>query len=157
MKAKILILLLITLVINACSKEVNGGKPQLSFGSANATTFRPNERISFNLNLKYFSSGIKKDTLFVARKFYTCPFVNKDTSFFEIPEYNGVKNQNATIEYTFTYGGDQTTSGSFFNGCQNSSGLGLRTDSLNYFFWVKDAFGNTSDTVMSPKIILLNR
>jgi hypothetical protein len=155
MKAKILILLLITLVINACSKEVNGGKPQLSFGSVSATTIRLNERISFNLTLKNFSSRVASDTLFIARKFYTCPFVSKDTAFYKIPTYNSIKNQEATIEYTFTYGGDQTTSGPFFNGCQNSSGLGLRTDSLNYFFWVKDSNGNTSDTVMSPKIILL--
>jgi hypothetical protein len=152
MKAKILILLLITLVINACTKEVDGGKPQLSFGSVSATTISLNSVITFNLILKDAVTGIKKDTLFIARKFYTCPFITKDTTFYTIPAYNGVKNQKATIEYTFQYG-----SGGSFNGCINSVGNSLRTDSLNYYFWVKDAFGNTSDTVVSPKIILLNR
>jgi hypothetical protein len=152
MKAKILILLLITLVINACSKDVNAGKPQLSFGSVTATTVPLNSVVTFNLILKDATNGITKDTLFIARKFYTCPFITKDTSFAIIPPYNGVKNQKATIEYTFQYG-----SGGSYNGCINSVGNALRTDSLNYYFWVKDAFGNTSDTVVSPKIILLNR
>jgi hypothetical protein len=154
MKAKILILLLITLVINACSKEVNGGKPQLSFGSVTATTIPLNSIVTFNLILKDATTSTTKDTLFIARKFYTCPYITKDTSFAIIPAYNGVKNQKATIEYTFQYG-----SGGSFNGCINTgnggAGNALRTDSLNYFFWVKDGFGNTSDTVMSPKIILL--
>lgn len=152
MKAKILILLLITLVINACSKEVNGGKPQLTFGSVSATTIPLNSVVTFNLILKDATTGTTSDTLFVARKFYTCPFITKDTTFALIPTYNGVKNQKANIEYTFQYG-----SGGYYNGCINSVGNALRTDSLNYYFWVKDAFGNTSDTVVSPKIILLNR
>lgn len=152
MKAKILILLLFTLVINACSKEVNGGKPQLSFGDVNGTTFALNSTISFNLILKDAVTSITDDTLFIARKFYTCPYISKDTIYYKIPAYNGVKNQKATIEYTFQYG-----SGGSYNGCINSVGNALRTDSLNYYFWVKDANGNTSDTVMSPKIILLNR
>ncbi|MDI9365991.1 MAG: hypothetical protein QM541_13625 [Flavobacterium sp.] len=150
MKAKILILLIITLVINACSKEVNGGKPQLTFTSVNATTIPLNSIVIFNLTLKDATNGTTKDTLFVARKFYTCPYITKDTNFVIIPTYNGVKNQKANIEYTFQYG-----SGGYYNGCINSVGNALRTDSLNYYFWVKDAFGNTSDTVVSPKIILL--
>ena len=150
MKAKILILIVFTLVINACSKDANGGKPQLSFGSVNATTFALNSTVSLNLILKDATNGTTKDTLFIARKFYTCPYITRDTIYYKIPAYNGVKNQKATIEYTFQYG-----SGGSYNGCINSIGNASRTDSLNYYFWVKDGFGNTSDTVMSPKIILL--
>jgi len=144
--------LLITLVINACSKDVNGGKPQLSFGNVSATTVSLNSVVTFNLVLKDAVTGTTKDTLYIARKFYTCPYISKDTSFAIIPSYNGVKNQKANIEYTFQYG-----SGGYYNGCINSIGNVLRTDSLNYYFWIKDAFGNTSDTVVSPKIILLNK
>lgn len=150
MKAKILILIVFTLVINACSKDVNGGKPQLSFGDVNGTTFALNSIITFNLILKDATTSTTNDTLFIARKFYTCPYIKKDTIYYKIPSYNGVKNQKATIGYTFQYG-----SGGSYNGCINSIGNASRTDSLNYYFWVKDSFGNTSDTVMSPKIILL--
>jgi hypothetical protein len=150
MKAKILILLVITFIVNACSKNADSVKPELSFGSVNGTTFRLNTTIAFVLTLKSAITGSTKDTLFIARKFFTCPFITTDTTFYPIPEYNGIKNQKATIEYTFQYG-----AGGKFNGCINNAGSASRTDSLNYFFWVKDSNGNTSDTIKSPKIILL--
>lgn len=150
MKAKILILLVIVAIVNACSKNADSVKPELSFGSVNGTTFNLNSIISFNLILKNATTGTAKDTLFIIRKFFTCPFITTDTTYYRIPEYNGVKNQKATIEYTFQYGG-----GGKFNGCINNAGSASRTDSLNYFFWVKDSNGNSSDTIKSPKIILL--
>ena len=150
MKAKILILLVIVTIVNACSKNADAVKPELSFGSVNGTRFNLNSNIIFNLTLKNATTGIAKDTLFIARKFFTCPFITTDTTFYKIPEYNGIKNQKATIEYSFQYGG-----GGKFNGCINNSGSASRTDSLNYFFWVKDSNGKSSDTIKSPKIILL--
>ena len=150
MKAKILILLVIVIIANGCSKNADSVKPELSFDNVNGTTFRLNSTITFVLTLKSATNGIAKDTLFIARKFFTCPFITTDTTFYQIPTYNDVKNQKASIEYTFQYGG-----GGKFNGCINTSGSASRTDSLNYFFWVKDSNGNTSDTIKSPKIILL--
>ena len=47
MKAKILILLLIVVIVNACSKNASSTKPQLSFGDVNATTFKLNSNIIF--------------------------------------------------------------------------------------------------------------
>ena len=153
MKTKILILLVIVMVVNACSKNADSVRPQLTLEEVNGTTFRLNTTITFNFTFTNAKSGTTKDTLFIARKFFTCPFITRDTIFYIVPPFASVTNQKAKLEYSFTYGG-----GGKFNGCINSgsgTGAASRTDSLNYYFWLKDRDGNTSDTIMSPKIILL--
>lgn len=133
------------LFVISCKKETAGAKISLSLKSVNATTFAQGQTVKFTFD--FIPKTVKSDTLFIARKFYTCSFVAKDTSIFEFPEFdNNIKGE---LIYSFQYG-----SGGPYNGCLNPANGVSKTDSLNYYFWVKDKDGNVSDTVVSPKIIL---
>jgi hypothetical protein len=149
MKAKLLSIsaaLLFILVIIACKKNTAGPKIELKLKSVNATSFSPGQTLKFTF--EFTPKTTNADTLFIARKFFTCPFITTDTSKFDFPEFDN--NSKGELVYSFQYG-----SGGAFNGCiSNTTGL-VKTDSLNYFFWVKDKEGNVSDTIVSPKIILL--
>lgn len=128
-----------------CKKDPTGPQIGLSLKEVNGTSFKPGDRIKFTF--EFTPKTTDSDTLFISRKFYTCPFITTDTSKFTFPEWDN--NTKGELIYEFQYG-----TGGFFNGCINNiTGL-TRTDSLHYAFWVKDKDGNVSDTVRSPKIIL---
>lgn len=147
MRAKILTItagFFFFVMISACKKETAGAKISLKLKSVNGSSFKTGETISFVF--EFIPKTTSNDTLFIARKFYTCPFITKDTSVFLFPEWDN--NSKGELTYAYTLG-----SGGTFNGCVSNTGFN-RTDSLNYFFWVKDKNGNVSDTIASPKIIL---
>lgn len=148
MKAKLLSIttaLFLIVLMAACKKDTAGAKINLKLKSVNATTFSMNETIKFTF--EFTPKSTAADTLFVVRKFYTCPFITRDTTKYDFPEFDN--NTKGELVYSYQYG-----SGGVFNGCVNNSGF-TRTDSLNYYFWVKDKEGNVSDTIVSPKVILL--
>jgi hypothetical protein len=150
MKAKLLSIasaLFFILLVAACKKETAGAKINLKFKDVNGTSFNRFSTITFRFD--YTAKDTEADTLFIVRKFYTCPFFSKpDTFHFDFPAFEA--KTKGTLEYSFVYSGG----GQAFEGCFNGSTT-RRTDSLNYYFWVKDKSGNISDTVVSPKIILL--
>lgn len=150
MKAKLLSIataLFFILLVAACKKDSAGPKINLKLKDVNGTTFPRFSTLTFRF--EYTAKDTQADTLFIARKFYTCPFFSKpDTFHFEFPAFEN--KTKGTLEYSFVYSGG----GQAFEGCFNGSSS-RRTDSLNYYFWVKDKSGNISDTVVSPKIILL--
>jgi len=148
MKAKLLSItaaLFFIIAIWACNKDSAGPKINFSLKSVNATTFSQGQTLKFTFS--FTPKTTANDTLFVARKFITCPYITTDTTKFSFPEWDNTA--KGELIYSFQYGG-----GGIYNGCVSNTGF-TRTDSLNYFFWVKDKDGNVSDTVMSPKIILL--
>jgi hypothetical protein len=147
MKTKILIAVLISLVIYGCSKN-DSSKPSLSLKSVNGTTFNTNDNITFTFNFTVIKGGPVNDTLFIARKFLSCPYISTDTTYFVAPGFTATSNQKANLTYSYVY-----NSGGAFNGCSDYNGHS-RTDSVYFYFWLKDKDGNASDTIQSPKIIL---
>jgi hypothetical protein len=147
MKAKLISItaaLFFIILVVACEKDSAGPKITFKLKSLNATTFSPGETVKFTF--EFIPKTTKKDTLFVARKFYTCSGTPPDTLINPFPEFdNTIKGE---LIFSFQY-----NSGGFYNGCR--IGTTAKTDSLNYKFWIKDADGNVSDTITSPKIILL--
>lgn len=148
MKAKIATIsavLFFGIIFYACEKDSSGPKIEFKLKSLNATTFNAGETVKFLF--EFTAKTTEKDTMFMARKFYTCSFLSPDTLIQTFPEFDNVS--KGEIEFSFVYG-----SGGFYNGCVSGTGV-TKTDSLNYKFWIKDKDGNVSDTITSPKIILL--
>jgi len=147
MKAKLLTITAafsLLVLISACKKETAGAKIGLKLKSVNGTSFKVGDKLEFTF--EFTPKTVENDTLFIARRFFTCPFITTDTSKFLFPTWDN--NTKGEMVYSYTLG-----AGGSFNGCVSNTGF-VRTDSLNYFFWVKDKNGNVSDTIMSPKIIL---
>jgi len=145
MKAKIITIsaaLIIAIVFYSCQKDASGPKIEFKLKKVNGTTFKINETVQFLF--EFTPKTIDKDTLFIARKFFTCSQA-PDTLKQTFPAFEGVL--KSELEYSFVYG-----TGGPFNGCVIPVS---KTDSLTYKFWVKDGKGNVSDTITSPKIILL--
>ena len=137
-------LIFIGLVI-ACKKNSAGPKISFKFKSLNATTFSAGQLVDFRF--EFTPKTVKNDTLFVTRHFYTCTGFIPDTLKQAFPpDYDN--SNTGELQFAFQY-----NSGGFKNGCR--VGSSPKTDSLNYRFWIKDGNGNVSDTIVSPKIILL--
>ncbi len=147
MKTKILIATLFFLVIYGCSKN-DSSKPGLSLKSLNGTSFSPGSTISFSFNFTVPKGGNVTDTLFITRQFTSCPYKSSDSAIFPVTQFTAISNQKATMDYSYVY-----QSGGFYNGCIDNFG-NTKTDSVYFFFYLRDKDGNTSDTLKSPKIIL---
>ena len=148
MKAKLLSITAAAFIffILGCEKNQTGPKIHLKLKSVNATEFNLGERVLFKF--EFTPKDNISDTLFVARKFYTCPFITTDTVPYPFPAFEN--KTRGELEYAFTYG----SGGVYNDGCYNVAPFVRRTDSLHYSFWIKDNSGNVSDTIVSPKIIL---
>lgn len=140
--ASIAAVLLFVVLIYACNKDTAGPKINFKLKSLNATTFNPMETVKFVF--EFTAKTTNHDTMFVARKFFTCSGQPPDTLKQTFPEFDN--NTKGELLYTFVYG-----SGGFSNGCVIPAS---KTDSIIYKFWIKDGDGNVSDTIVSPKIIL---
>jgi hypothetical protein len=146
MKTKIVsitaVLFFIALAIG-CKKDPAGPKIVFKLKSLNATTFTKGQTVKFIF--EFVPKTTSDDTLFVARKFFTCSGQAPDTLKQTLPAFD-ITNKSELI-YSFAY-----NSGGPFNGCTQPVS---KTDSLIYKFWVKDGDGNVSDTIVSPKVILV--
>lgn len=149
MKTKILIAALIFLVIYGCSKSSSTTKPGLSLKSLNGTSFAAGSTVNFSFNFTVPQGGTVTDTLYILRKYFSCPYKAFDSAYFIVPTFTATSDQKAVMNYSYI-----TQSGGFYNGCVDNFG-NTRTDSVYFFFWLKDKNGNKSDTLKSPKITLL--
>ena len=142
MKAKILIVLVIVAVIaNSCSKDQFSDKPVLTFSSVNATSFPQNSQLTFMLAFTFKTVAL--DTLFVSSYSLVSNCQNSTVNFkYKVPDFSSVKNQKGDLEVDYVVGGSLVT-------CSNNN------DTAYFKFWVKDKNGNLSDTVRSPNIALL--
>ena len=145
--AKILTLAVISVFVFSCSKNDNKGKLGLKFVGVNNTIFNTSEVINFEFEFNHPSSGKANDTLLVKRRFLSCPYINKDSFKYSVPEFFATANTPGAYIMNFQYG-----AGGSYNGCTN--GVISRTDSLYYTFILIDNNNNRSDSVVSPKITL---
>jgi hypothetical protein len=146
MTAKILIAVTFCVLVFGCKKNDNKGKFGLKLLDVNGTTFNDKGTIIFNFEINHPATETINDKLFIRRKFFTCPNSNSLDSV-DVPEYISTADLPINYELKFEFNGK---SGVFSRLCSN----GAKTDSLFFTFWLKDKFGNLTDSVTSPKIIL---
>lgn len=148
MKAKLLSIsaVLLFIVFVACEKKNTGPKIGFEFKNVNATSFAKNDLVKFSFD---FTPKNQKatHTLYVARKFKTCPFITTDTSKFNLPSFENTG--KGELIYSFNYGVSLV-----YSACANANGQSAK-DSVAYTFWVKDTDGNISDTIRPAKVEFL--
>ncbi len=145
--AKILTLLVISTFVFSCTKNDIKDRLGLKFKSVNNTIFNTSEFVNFEFEFNHPISGTANDTLLVIRRFLSCPYINRDSFKYNVPEFYATANTLGTFTMNFQYG-----AGGSYNGCTN--GIASRTDSLYYTFILIDKENNRSDSTVSPKITL---
>lgn len=148
MRAKVLIGLCILGVVAACNKDKFTTEPKLTFKSINGNQFSQGAQVSFVLTATDKEGDIK-DTLWVQRRSFKCPETVSDSGVAYILSPDIVKKNNLDLEFEVTYNYDVSVP-PILTGCSQ------KDDSCYFRFWIKDNEEHTSDTVVSPTIILLD-
>ena len=137
------ILITMTVAILACSKSGNGSKPKISIESLN-NPVQPDQSLTVNLK---FSNGSKlsKGTFLAIRtrlnQIQPPNPISGDTISAQIPDFNGA--EKGELEFFQPYQG-------YLHFIDHIN------DTLVLKFAVIDVNGNSSDTISSPKIIVIN-
>jgi len=93
--------------------------------------------------------GDIEDTLWMQRRSYVCPDIRSDSGLgYPLPDFPKGHNLKSDFLISFNYG---VTTPPTINGCPNFD------DSTYFRFWLKDHAGHTSDTLVSPTIVLLHQ
>ena len=148
-----MLLLVLTIILNSCSKSDFGTNPSLSFVNVNQATFNTGDNVVFTLSFKQKSGSL--DSLYIKRHSLVC----SDTDFvttlnYPVPIFTETKNQTGQVIVTFAYGssgnGDTTTIAISNGGCF------AKRDTSIFKFCLSDNAGHLSDTVQSPKLVFVN-
>lgn len=149
MSPKILLVAFIAFIIYSCNKDKYTSKPQLSLKSVNSTTIARGQVLSFNIEFTDKEGDIQ-DTMWIQKVSKVCP-TNPQANFkhfFQVPNFPSNKNLKGNFDINFI--NNITNSGYYYiTGCTN------KTDTTYFRFVLKDKAGHTSDTLVSPNIVLL--
>lgn len=149
MKVKVLIAAVIlgAVVWAACNKNTFATTPKLVFKGINGNEFVQNQLVNFDLQVTDKEGDLQDSMIFVQRVSLVCPDLNF-TQGYDIPTNVKKANLKADLSVTFIYGnpdGYHTQ----LEACSQ------KTDTAYFRFWIKDNAGHVSDTVESPKIVLI--
>jgi hypothetical protein len=130
-------------LLTACSKDTPKSRPQLTLKSVSATTVPANGDLQIILRLAD-REGDFKESIFVEKMTTRCTNSNfLDSQLYTIP---------TDMPRTSFFSGDVVLSFTYPFELQPRCN---RPDTATFRFWIKDAAGNVSDTVKTPKIIIL--
>lgn len=131
---------IVVLIFSACEKDKYQTTPQLKFESVNTEVLSRNETLEFDLSFTD-AEGDLTDNIFILKIEPNC-----SNSFFNasypIPEFPSGKNQKGNIKVTFSYN-------------EVSPKCFPRNDTATFKFVLRDKAQNTSDTAVSPAIVIL--
>jgi len=149
MKAKILIVSVITILLAACNKDKFTTKPQLEFKSVNSFEVQPGSRLV--ITLKYTDKeGDIQDSIYIIKDVPNCL---QDTfgRWYPIPSgVPDIRNAEGEIEITYSHLPDAT----FPLIGEPSCG---ENDTCIYRFALSDRAGNISDTISTPPVVIIKR
>ncbi|MCO6497146.1 MAG: hypothetical protein J5I50_05740 [Chitinophagaceae bacterium] len=139
-----LIILLGVLIFMSCGKEKFDSTPSLKFQSVNTKDLHRQELLRFTFSFTD-KEGDLGDSIYVEKIVPNCPASGFE-QWYPIPSFPSSSNQSGEIAVTFGY-----------NVTGYSDILGPRCtgdDTAVFRFVLRDEMGNTSDTVVSPPIII---
>lgn len=145
MPTKILVAVIAICFLAACSKDKYTTKPQLKYKSVNTRTLNRNQTLTFTLEVTD-SEGDIQDTIWVQEVPRNCSggFISP----YRMPEFTAVKDLKGEINVCYSYGVNlgcpiiQPT-------CTNQN------DSATFKFWIHDKEKNTSDTISSEEVVIV--
>lgn len=131
----------------SCSKEKFTTKPQLTFLKADSYDVPRGGLIQFFIEFTD-KEGDLSDSLFIRSEVAACPNSNRNLSF-PMPSFPKTPNVKGEMEVTFA-------NGVFIPGfpALPSPACG-RPDTTNFYFWIKDAAGNISDTIQTDMPLII--
>jgi len=141
-------ILLLLIVLAACTKNSFTTKPQLKIKSVNSTEISGDETLEFIIRLTD-KEGDFSNYFGISTRTPNCPASDfTDSSLFQIPQdFIDAKKNDGDI--VLDLGKGQRHS----NLCPGPGSTFL-TDTTVFSFWTKDRAGNVSDTVRSEPIII---
>jgi hypothetical protein len=149
MKA-ILIILSVSLLVFACSKDKVETKPQIEIKSANPEVVPQNGNMIVNLEFTDKEGDLDAVYLYKKRLNRFVGETIRDSLILEVPEFP--KNQKGELELALEY---QRHLISAKNARRDPLTNRLEPDTLNLKFVVKDKAGNVSDTAFLNNIVIL--
>jgi hypothetical protein len=150
MRAKILIVSLITILLAACNKDKFTTKPQIEFDNVNTDVVQPGSQLIITLTYRDKEGDIR-DSIYVERRAVNC---ETDTirALYAIPtNVPKIKNAEGNIVISYSHLPDFTYPNIGDPTC------GTAADTCIYRFALSDEAGNVSDTISSPQIIIVKR
>ena len=146
MSTKILVTLIAFCFLVACSKDSYTTKPQLKYKNVNTRVLNRNQTLTFTLEVTDAEGDIQ-DSIWVQEVPRNCSD-GGFTSKYKMPEFTPVKNLKGEINICYSYGvnlGCPTIGPT----CRN------RNDSATFKFWIQDKAKNTSDTISSEEVVII--
>lgn len=147
MRTKLGLVLAISLVISACSKDSYNTKPNLTFTSVNNTAFGNGNDIIFSITFTD-KEGDLQDSVWIQKISRT----NGCTNFFDrakIPTFTATPNLKGVLEIGYSVGTNSSSLYPILPACPAN-----KNDTCYFKFWARDLAKNVSDTVISPDIII---
>ncbi len=145
MYTKIIVLLVFATIFTACKKETYSTKPIISIKSIASTSLFTGDKLDITLSFTD-AEGDLTDSIWIQRLSKVCPVLGVvDTIGYKIPYYPAQKNQKGEIRFAIPYNSGKGS----FSAC-------FKTDTSTFLIWARDAAGNLSDTLTTPKIALIN-
>lgn len=147
MNTKILLSLVACCILAACSKDKYTTRPQLKYKSVNTKTLNRNQTLNFTLEVTD-AEGDLQDSIWVQKTAKTCAGGRDFIAKYKMPDFNAVKDFKGEINVCFAYGlnlGCPIIQPS----CTN------RNDSATFKFWIHDKAKNTSDTITSEEVVIV--
>jgi hypothetical protein len=147
MRTKLGLVLAISLVFSACSKDSYNTKPNLTFTSVNNTAFSNGSEMIFKITFTD-KEGDLQDSIWIQKITKTNGCINfSDRS--KIPNFTATPNLKGVLEIGYSVGANLTSLYPILPACP-----GNKNDTCYFKFWARDLAKNVSDTVISPDIII---
>ncbi|MEP6583383.1 MAG: hypothetical protein ABJA90_03915 [Ginsengibacter sp.] len=143
MRYPLLFSILISVFFLSCNKDKFNTKPSLKFKSVNTTTLQQGGNLIFTLSFTD-AEGDLTDNLVISKFEPNCIASRKDTIKYPLPAFPAGKNQKGDIIVTFDYNGIAPR-------------CFPRNDTAVFKFVLRDKAQNSSDTALSPAIVIVNQ
>ena len=127
---------------SSCKKDKFATKPSLKFESVNTTNLSQGQSLTFNLSFTD-AEGDLTDAIYITEFVPNCNKSGFDSVRYALPPFPTGKNQKGDIIVTFGY--NDVPPKCF-----------PQNDTAVFKFILKDKAQNVSDTVVSPKIVIIN-
>lgn len=146
MSTKILVTLIAFCFLSGCSKDNYTTKPQLKYKGVNTRVLNRNQTLTFTLEVTD-SEGDLQDSLWVQKVGRSCAgsdFITK----YKMPEFTSIKDFKGEINICYAYGVNL--------GCPIiQPACANRNDSATFKFWIQDKAKNTSDTISTEEVVII--
>ncbi|PZX61864.1 hypothetical protein [Hydrotalea sandarakina] len=149
MTTKILMIFCLAAVLMSCSKNKYTTKPQLFLKSVSSTVVAKGQPLTFNIEFTD-KEGDVQDSMWIQKVSKVCPnspLANWSQNF-QVPNFPATKDLKGNFEINFI--NNVLSSGYYYiTGCGNAP------DTCYFRFVLTDLAGHSSDTLVSPNIVLL--